>query len=135
PEVIAILHSFVGLATVLVGFNSYLTTPYADTVHQVEVYLGVFIGAITFSGSVVAYLKLAARIRSAPLMLPHRHLLNLLALVVTAGLMVWFLAAGSLAALVLMTVVALALGWHLVASIGGGDMPVVVSMLNSYSGW
>lgn len=135
PEMIAILHSFVGLAAVLVGFNSYLTTPYADTVHQVEVYLGVFIGAITFTGSVVAYLKLAARIRSAPLMLPHRHLLNLLALVVTAGLMVWFLAAGSLAALVLMTVVALALGWHLVASIGGGDMPVVVSMLNSYSGW
>lgn len=134
PEMIAMLHSFVGLAAVLVGFNSYLTEG-TDAVHLVEVFLGVLIGAVTFTGSIVAYLKLSARIKSSPLMLPGRNLLNLAALVVSAGLMVWFLAAPSIVPLVLMTVVALALGWHLVASIGGGDMPVVVSMLNSYSGW
>ncbi|NKY41287.1 Re/Si-specific NAD(P)(+) transhydrogenase subunit beta [Cellulomonas septica] len=134
PELIAILHSFVGLAAVLVGFNSYLTEP-ADPVHLVEVFLGVLIGAVTFTGSVVAYLKLSARIPSAPLMLPRRNTLNLVALVASAGLGVWFVAAPSIVPLLLMTVVALALGWHLVASIGGGDMPVVVSMLNSYSGW
>lgn len=134
PELIAILHSFVGLAAVLVGFNSYLTEP-ADPVHLVEVFLGVLIGAVTFTGSVVAYLKLSARISSAPLMLPRRNTLNLLALVASAGLGAWFVAAPSIVPLLLMTVVALALGWHLVASIGGGDMPVVVSMLNSYSGW
>jgi NAD(P) transhydrogenase subunit beta len=134
PEMIAILHSFVGLAAVLVGFNSYLTEP-TEIVHQVEVFLGVLIGAVTFTGSIVAYLKLAAKISSAPLKLPGRNLLNLLALVASAGLMAWFIAADALLPLVLMTVVALLLGWHLVASIGGGDMPVVVSMLNSYSGW
>jgi len=146
PELIAILHSFVGAAAVLVGVNSFLTGQQdaalvealgggPDVVHLVEVYLGVLIGAVTFTGSVVAYLKLSARIRSAPLTLPGRNLLNLAALVVSALLMVWFLASPSLVPLLLMTVVALALGWHLVASIGGGDMPVVVSMLNSYSGW
>ena len=134
PEMIAILHSFVGLAAVLVGFNSYLTEE-PDALHLVEVFLGVLIGAVTFTGSVVAFLKLSARIRSAPLMLPGRNALNLGALVASAGLLAWFLTAPSLLPLVLMTVVALALGWHLVASIGGGDMPVVVSMLNSYSGW
>jgi NAD(P) transhydrogenase subunit beta len=135
PEMIAMLHSFVGVAAVLVGFNSYLTDTGADAVHQVEVFLGVLIGAVTATGSVVAYLKLSARIRSAPLTLPGRNWLNLAALVASAGLMGWFLAAPSVLPLVLMTVVALALGWHLVAAIGGGDMPVVVSMLNSYSGW
>ena len=135
PEMIAMLHSFVGVAAVLVGFNSYLTDTGADAVHQVEVFLGVLIGAVTATGSVVAYLKLSARIRSAPLTLPGRNWLNLGALVASAGLMAWFLAAPSVVPLVLMTVVALALGWHLVAAIGGGDMPVVVSMLNSYSGW
>lgn len=135
PEMIAMLHSFVGVAAVLVGFNSYLTDTRADAVHQVEVFLGVLIGAVTATGSVVAYLKLSARIRSAPLTLPGRNWLNLGALVASAGLMGWFLAAPSVVPLVLMTVVALALGWHLVAAIGGGDMPVVVSMLNSYSGW
>ncbi|GHS87671.1 NAD(P) transhydrogenase subunit beta [Actinomycetota bacterium] len=135
PEMIAMLHSFVGLAAVLVGFNSYLTETHADSVHLVEVFLGVLIGAVTFTGSIVAYLKLSARIKSAPLMLPGRNWLNLGALVVSAGLMAWFLASPSLLPLVLLTVVSLALGWHLVASIGGGDMPVVVSMLNSYSGW
>jgi NAD(P) transhydrogenase subunit beta len=139
PELVAILHSFVGLAAVLVGFNSYLSEEGLEgslaTIHSVEVFLGVFIGAVTFTGSVVAFLKLSARIRSSPLMLPARHLLNLVALVVSGGLLGWFVASHSVVPLLVMTVIALAFGWHLVASIGGGDMPVVVSMLNSYSGW
>jgi len=135
PEMIAMLHSFVGAAAVLVGFNSYLTETHADGVHLVEVFLGVLIGAVTFTGSIVAYLKLSAKMKSAPLTLPGRNWLNLGALVASAGALGWFLASPSLVPLVLMTVVALALGWHLVAAIGGGDMPVVVSMLNSYSGW
>ena len=135
PEMIAMLHSFVGIAAVLVGYNSYLTEAHADAVHLVEVFLGVLIGAVTFTGSVVAYLKLSAKMKSAPLTLPGRNWLNLGALVASGGLMAWFLASPSLVPLVGMTVVALALGWHLVAAIGGGDMPVVVSMLNSYSGW
>jgi len=135
PELIAILHSFVGLAAVLVGYNSFLTESVPDAVHLVEVFLGVLIGAVTFTGSVVAYLKLSAKIPSAPLTLPGRNWMNLGALVASGGLMWWFIASHSVLPLILMTVVALALGWHLVASIGGGDMPVVVSMLNSYSGW
>ncbi|HEY0258950.1 MAG TPA: Re/Si-specific NAD(P)(+) transhydrogenase subunit beta [Lacisediminihabitans sp.] len=134
PELIAMLHSFVGLAAVLVGFNSYLTEPVA-AVHLVEVFLGVLIGAVTFTGSIVAYLKLSGRTKSTPLMLPGRNWLNLAAIVVSLGLLAWFLVVPTLLPLILMTVVALLLGWHLVASIGGGDMPVVVSMLNSYSGW
>ncbi|MDM8083216.1 Re/Si-specific NAD(P)(+) transhydrogenase subunit beta [Cellulomonas cellasea] len=134
PEMIAMLHSFVGLAAVLVGFNSYLTEA-PDTVHLVEVFLGVFIGAVTFTGSIVAYLKLAAKISSAPLMIPGRNWLNLGAVVASLGLMGWFIADAALMPLIAMTVIALLVGWHLVASIGGGDMPVVVSMLNSYSGW
>jgi NAD(P) transhydrogenase subunit beta len=136
PELIALLHSFVGAAAVLVGFGSYLTEP-GGTVHLVEVFLGVLIGAVTFTGSVVAFGKLSGRLRSSPLLLPGRNWLNLAALVASGGLLWWFLAAGAsgLFPLLLMTVVALALGWHLVAAIGGGDMPVVVSMLNSYSGW
>lgn len=141
PELIALLHSFVGAAAVLVGFGSYLTEPHTSgagtTVHLVEVFLGVLIGAVTFTGSVVAFGKLSARLRSSPLMLPGRNWLNLAAVVACGALLWWFLTAGSsgLVPLLLMTVVALALGWHLVAAIGGGDMPVVVSMLNSYSGW
>ena len=135
PQMIAILHSFVGLAAVLVGFNSYLTEEHADAVHLVEVFLGVFIGAVTFTGSIIAYLKLSAKMKSAPLTLPARNLLNLLILLVSAGLLAWFVAAPSLLPLIVMTVLALLLGLHLVAAIGGGDMPVVVSMLNSYSGW
>ncbi|MFW5472773.1 Re/Si-specific NAD(P)(+) transhydrogenase subunit beta [Knoellia sp. CPCC 206450] len=136
PELVAMLHSFVGLAAVLVGFNSHLTVGEAsDTIHSVEVFLGVFIGAVTLTGSVVAFLKLSARIPSTPLMLPARHWLNLAALVVSALLLLWFVRSHSVVPLLLMTVIALAFGWHLVASIGGGDMPVVVSMLNSYSGW
>ncbi|WP_217617108.1 Re/Si-specific NAD(P)(+) transhydrogenase subunit beta [Cellulomonas sp. GbtcB1] len=135
PEMIAMLHSFVGAAAVLVGVNSYLTETHADAVHLVEVFLGVLIGAVTFTGSIVAYLKLSAKMSSAPLTLPGRNWLNLGALVASAGALGWFLTSPSLVPLLLMTVVALALGWHLVAAIGGGDMPVVVSMLNSYSGW
>ncbi len=141
PELIAMLHSFVGLAAVLVGWNSsYEKTPY-PAIHDVEVTVGVFIGAVTFTGSIVAFLKLSARIKSSPLMLPFRNWLNLGAVVafVVLTLVYVLLPADAVAArasvLGLVTVVALALGWHLVASIGGGDMPVVVSMLNSYSGW
>ncbi len=136
PELIAMLHSFVGAAAVLVGVNTFLDGGRgSDGVHLVEIFLGVFIGAVTLTGSIVAFLKLSARMSSKPLMLPKRHWLNLAALVVSAGLLVWFVSAASLLPLMLMLVIALAFGWHLVASIGGGDMPVVVSMLNSYSGW
>jgi NAD(P) transhydrogenase subunit beta len=139
PELVAMLHSFVGLAAVLVGYSSYLESPESSgavgNIHSVEVFLGVFIGAVTFTGSIVAFLKLSARIKSSALMLPARHWLNLAALVVSAVLLVWFVTSHSMVPLALMTVIALAFGWHLVASIGGGDMPVVVSMLNSYSGW
>jgi NAD(P) transhydrogenase subunit beta len=134
PELIAILHSFVGIAAVLVGYNSYLTEE-ADAVHQVEVFLGVLIGAVTFTGSIVAYLKLSAKIGSAPLTIPGRNYLNLGAIVGSFGLMGWFIAGNGMIPLAAMTGIALLLGWHLVAAIGGGDMPVVVSMLNSYSGW
>lgn len=139
PELIAMLHSFVGLAAVLVGFNTYLThQPLTGSelgIHLVEIVLGVFVGAVTLTGSIVAWGKLSGRFSSTPLMLPHRHLLNLLVLIVSAGLLVWFAISPTLAVLVVVTVIALAFGLHLVASIGGGDMPVVVSMLNSYSGW
>ncbi|KRE42515.1 Re/Si-specific NAD(P)(+) transhydrogenase subunit beta [Knoellia sp. Soil729] len=136
PELVAMLHSFVGLAAVLVGINSHLTVgDSSDTIHSVEVFLGVFIGAVTLTGSIVAFLKLSARMKSTPLMLPARHWLNLAALVVSALLLGWFIQSHSIVPLLLMTVIALVFGWHLVASIGGGDMPVVVSMLNSYSGW
>lgn len=135
PEMIALLHSFVGLAAVLVGFNSYLTDSHGGAVHLVEVFLGVFIGAITLTGSLVAFGKLSARLKSSPLTLPGRNLLNLVAVLVSFGLMGWFVASPSIWPLAIMTVIALAVGWHLVVAIGGGDMPVVVSMLNSYSGW
>ncbi|HDL7632303.1 TPA: Re/Si-specific NAD(P)(+) transhydrogenase subunit beta [Yersinia enterocolitica] len=145
PELVAILHSFVGLAAVLVGFNSYLDhgpvvmDAVMVNIHLTEVFLGIFIGAVTFTGSIVAFGKLRGIISSKPLMLPQRHKLNLVALVVSFLLMIMFVKTDSVAlqvvALLLMTVIALAFGWHLVASIGGADMPVVVSMLNSYSGW
>jgi len=140
PELIAILHSFVGLAAVAVGFDSYLVDRVSrggGTAHLVEVFLGVLIGAVTFTGSIVAYLKLAAKIKSAPLMIPGRNIINLLVLLASLGLMVWFVLnpIGGLIPLLIMTALALFLGWHMVAAIGGGDMPVVVSMLNSYSGW
>ena len=140
PELIALLHSFVGLAAVLVGFNSYIAPGNVShdmhTIHLVEVYLGIFIGAVTFTGSLVAFGKLNGKISSAPLQLPAKHKLNLAALVLSFILMLVFVSVdGSGFILILMTLIALAFGWHLVASIGGADMPVVVSMLNSYSGW
>ncbi|HIF5799521.1 TPA: Re/Si-specific NAD(P)(+) transhydrogenase subunit beta [Vibrio parahaemolyticus] len=141
PELVAILHSFVGLAAVLVGYNSYLDAPEAAThaehvIHLVEVFLGVFIGAVTFTGSIVAFGKLRGVISSSPLNLPHKHKMNLAAIVVSTFLMIYFVKAdGSMFALIVMTLIAFAFGYHLVASIGGADMPVVVSMLNSYSGW
>jgi len=145
PELIAMLHSFVGLAAVLVGWNGYLsveangeqTEVTGDLlgIHSAEVVIGVFIGAVTFTGSIVAFLKLSGRIKSNPLMLPAHNALNLGALVAFAVLTVFFVIDPNLGLLTAVTVLALALGWHLVASIGGGDMPVVVSMLNSYSGW
>jgi NAD(P) transhydrogenase subunit beta len=140
PELIALLHSFVGLAAVLVGWNGYLQhRPFRsaslEDIHNAEVFIGVFIGAVTFTGSIVAFLKLSARIKSNPLMLPGKNFINLGALLLFVGLTVWFVIDPNIWLLVAVTVVALALGWHLVASIGGGDMPVVVSMLNSYSGW
>jgi NAD(P) transhydrogenase subunit beta len=147
PELIALMHSFVGLAAVLVGWNGFLQvehevesgrTELAGSllgIHHAEVAIGVFIGAVTFTGSIVAYLKLSAKIRSSPLQLPGKNVLNLGALVGFAALTVAFVIAPSLWLLAAVTVLALLLGVHLVASIGGGDMPVVVSMLNSYSGW
>ncbi|MFD5767589.1 Re/Si-specific NAD(P)(+) transhydrogenase subunit beta [Streptomyces sp. NPDC127049] len=149
PELIALLHSFVGLAAVLVGWNGYLEVEHRPGgaeaaaldavgtlgIHHAEVVIGVFIGAVTFTGSVVAYLKLAGRIDSRPLMLPGKNALNVGALAVFAVLTARFTVVPSLGVLIAATALALALGWHLVASIGGGDMPVVVSMLNSYSGW
>jgi NAD(P) transhydrogenase subunit beta len=146
PELIALLHSFVGLAAVLVGWNGYLEVErhpgfrrFAEDsllrIHHAEVFIGIFIGAVTFTGSIVAFLKLSARIKSAPLMLPGKNLINIGALLLFAALTVAFVADPQAWELVAVTAVALALGWHLVASIGGGDMPVVVSMLNSYSGW
>ena len=134
PELIAMLHSFVGAAAVIIGYNSYLTES-SGGAHLVEVFLGVLIGAVTFTGSIIAFLKLSARIKSNPLTLPGRNWLNLGALVASFALMGWFVAAPSIWPLAIMTVIALLLGLHLVAAIGGGDMPVVVSMLNSYSGW
>jgi len=139
PELIALFHSFVGLTAVLVGWNGALhakeLTPTLAAVHSTEVFIGVFIGAITFTGSIVAYLKLSAKMSSKPLILPGRNLLNLSALIVFVVLTVAYVITPELGLLIAVTVLALALGWHLVASIGGGDMPVVVSMLNSYSGW
>src|SRR4051794_18334393 len=146
PGLIAALHSFVGLGAVLVGWDSYYAVEskgHGQTeiahdllrIHHAEVFVGVFIGAVTFTGSIVAFLKLSARMKSAPMVLPGKNVLNLGALAAFAGLTIAFVASPELGLLAAVTVVALALGWHLVASIGGGDMPVVVSMLNSYSGW
>ncbi|EPD84546.1 NAD(P) transhydrogenase subunit beta [Microbacterium sp. oral taxon 186 str. F0373] len=139
PELIALLHSFVGLAAVLVGWNGHLyaegIAPELIGIHHAEVFIGVFIGAVTFTGSIVAFLKLSGRMSSKPLMLPGKNALNIGALALFLVLTVWYVATPSIWLLVAVTALALALGWHLVASIGGGDMPVVVSMLNSYSGW
>jgi len=143
PELVAILHSFVGMAAVLVGFASYFD-PANDlwgveaTIHNVEVYLGILIGAVTFTGSVVAFGKLSGKIGSKPLLLPARHMLNLGMLGAAILFCWWFLAVGhdgGTLPLILMTLLAFAFGVHMVMAIGGADMPVVISMLNSYSGW
>lgn len=144
PELVAILHSLVGLAAVLVGFANFLDhtsvlTGVDKTIHDVETYLGILIGGLTFTGSIIAFLKLSAKISGKPLLLPARHLLNLALLVLSIVLCFSFVsqsaAGGGTLPLLLMTLVAFAFGVHMVMAIGGADMPVVVSMLNSYSGW
>jgi NAD(P) transhydrogenase subunit beta len=146
PELVAVLHSLVGVAAVAVGFANFMDPDRLShymgvelTIHDIETYLGILIGAVTFSGSVIAFLKLSARISGSPLTLPGRHLFNL-GLLIAA---IWFgyqfvvqsAAGGGLTPLIIMTAIALVFGIHMVMAIGGADMPVVVSMLNSYSGW
>ena len=140
PQLVAALHSFVGLAAVFIGLNSAMGThhnlTYAELViHEVEIFLGVFIGAITFTGSIVAYAKLAGKIDGKALILPGRHILNGLVVVLSLILLFMYINTSQLWTLYLMLLIAFLLGAHLVAAIGGADMPVVVSMLNSYSGW
>ncbi|EYC50332.1 pyridine nucleotide transhydrogenase [Hylemonella gracilis str. Niagara R] len=144
PELVALMHSLVGLAACLVGFASYVDTSiqYQDAekvIHEVEIYIGILIGAVTFSGSLIAFGKLNGKIGGKPLLLPARHWLNLVALLVV----IWFgrefihapTVTEGMTPLIVMTVIALLFGVHMVMAIGGADMPVVVSMLNSYSGW
>ncbi|MFZ2624103.1 MAG: Re/Si-specific NAD(P)(+) transhydrogenase subunit beta [Propionibacterium sp.] len=135
PELVAQLHSFVGLAAVLVGINAYIEHPHADAFSMYEMWIGVFIGAVTFTGSIVAWGKLSGKIKSAPLTLPGRNWLNLGGLVAIIACGIWFANGGGWLPLILLTLLSLLLGLHLVAAIGGADMPVVISMLNSYSGW
>ena len=144
PELVAILHSLVGLAAMLVGYANFLSdaTEYIGiekTIHDIETYLGILIGALTFSGSVVAYLKLSGKWGGKPLLLPARHWLNLGLLILAIYFGFAFVAeaamGGGVEPLIFMTIIALLFGIHMVAAIGGADMPVVVSMLNSYSGW
>jgi NAD(P) transhydrogenase subunit beta len=146
PELVALMHSLVGIAAVLVGFANYIDpaasahyTGAEKTIHELEIYIGVLIGAVTFSGSLIAFGKLSAKISGKPVLLPARHWLNLVGLLVV----IWFgwrfintdSVADGMTPLVVMTAIALAFGVHMVMAIGGADMPVVVSMLNSYSGW
>lgn len=144
PELVAMLHSFVGLAAVLVGVSSYIEPGVhveagKELVHEIEIFIGVFIGAVTFTGSILAFLKLKGTVSGKPVTLPGRHLINLGMLVACCGLGIWFCAVeaypAGIAPLLLMTAVACVIGVHIVIAIGGADMPVVVSMLNSYSGW
>ncbi|MEM7430590.1 MAG: Re/Si-specific NAD(P)(+) transhydrogenase subunit beta [Pseudomonadota bacterium] len=144
PELVAILHSLVGLAAVAVGFASFMDPNshfegVEKTIHDIEIYLGILIGAVTFSGSVIAFGKLSGRVGGKPLMLPARHWLNLGLLIAAIWFGVEFVgesaAGGGMEPLIIMTAIALLFGIHMVMAIGGADMPVVVSMLNSYSGW
>ena len=146
PELVALMHSMVGMAAMLVGFATFIDpsvsaglTGAAHAIHALEIYIGIFIGTVTFSGSVVAFGKLSGRIGGNPLLLPGRHFLNLAGLLTVLYFGYQFLQADTVSAamvpLVVMTVVALLFGVHMVMAIGGADMPVVVSMLNSYSGW
>ena len=146
PELVAMLHSLVGLAAVLVGFANFMDpgrlSHYSGvelTIHDVETYLGILIGAVTLSGSVIAFGKLSGKISGNPMLLPARHFLNLILLLISIWLCKEFVvqsaAGGGTAPLLIMTGIALLFGIHMVMAIGGADMPVVVSMLNSYSGW
>src|SRR5512146_1425430 len=146
PELVALMHSLVGLAAMLVGYANFIDptvsvgmTPAEKSIHEMEMYIGVLIGAVTFSGSVIAFGKLSARISGKPVLLPARHWLNLAGLLVVIYYGYTFINAHSVAEamtpMIVMTVVALLFGVHMVMAIGGADMPVVVSMLNSYSGW
>lgn len=146
PELIAALHSFVGLAAVFVGYNSFIELLSDHSfvgsmliIHLTEIFLGIFIGAVTFTGSIIAFGKLHGKIRSNPLILPYKDLLNIGLVLVSAVLMFLFIFAGAsqsgIVYLAIMTAIALFLGWHMVMAIGGADMPVVISMLNSLSGW
>lgn len=140
PQLVAALHSFVGLAAVFIGIASELDPPQGlsgveQAIHEVEIFLGVFIGAITFTGSVIAYGKLAGSISGKPLTLPGRHLLNIAMVVACLVLGYMYMNHAGIWTLVVMTLIAFVIGAHLVMAIGGADMPVVVSMLNSYSGW
>jgi NAD(P) transhydrogenase subunit beta len=146
PELVALMHSLVGLAAMLVGYANFIDpavaaslSPAENTIHEIEMYIGVLIGAVTFSGSVIAFGKLSARISGKPVLLPGRHWLNLAGLLVVLYFGFAFVnahsVAGAMLPMILMTIVALAFGIHMVMAIGGADMPVVVSMLNSYSGW
>ena len=146
PQLVAALHSFVGLAAVFIGLNAalqilgmddqhYKLTNVELLIHKIEIFLGVFIGAITFTGSILAYAKLAGKIDGKALILPGRHILNGLAVFFSFMLLIMYINSSELWTLYLMLLIAFILGAHLVAAIGGADMPVVVSMLNSYSGW
>jgi NAD(P) transhydrogenase subunit beta len=144
PELVAFMHSLVGLAACLVGFASYVDTSIAftgaeKTIHEVEIYVGILIGAVTFSGSVIAFGKLSGKVGGKPVLLPGRHFLNLACLVIVLWFGRAFLQAETISdgtlPLVVMTVISLVFGVHMVMAIGGADMPVVISMLNSYSGW
>jgi NAD(P) transhydrogenase subunit beta len=146
PELVALMHSLVGLAAVLVGFANYIDPAAAagfkgaeKTIHEIEIYIGILIGAVTFSGSVIAFGKLSAKITGKPVLLPARHWINLAGLLVVIWCGGWFInshsGAEGMKPLLIMTVIALLFGIHMVMAIGGADMPVVVSMLNSYSGW
>ncbi len=144
PELVALMHSLVGLAAALVGFASYIDTSIQlsdaeKSIHEMEIYIGILIGAITFSGSIIAFGKLSGKIGGKPMLLPGRHWMNLAGLLVVIWFGRQFLHAESvtdgMTALIVMTAVALLFGMHMVMAIGGADMPVVVSMLNSYSGW
>ncbi len=146
PELVALMHSMVGLAAVLVGLATFIDPEAAKgyegaakAIHEMEIYIGILIGAITFSGSIMAFGKLSGRIGGSPLLLPGRHFLNLAGLLAVIYFGREFMSAESIeagkTALIVMTVIALLFGIHMVLAIGGADMPVVVSMLNSYSGW
>jgi NAD(P) transhydrogenase subunit beta len=142
PELVALMHSLVGLAAVLIGFANYIDPAATGhlqgaekTIHELEIYIGVLIGAVTFSGSIIAFGKLSAKISGKPVLLPARHWINLAGLIAVVYCAGWFISSHSMTPLVIMTAIALLFGIHMVMAIGGADMPVVVSMLNSYSGW